>query len=619
MTYQLTQSEIAALNPPNYDIVKFVEGNRFLGKQAAETGLKRIARTPYLYCLYKWFLDDKVKEIVIQKPAQIGITDWVVDCVLWIACNDPSPTALFLSDQETAKKLMKFRIEPAFRAMNLLRYRSAAQKQDVSKFEINLSNGFYLAVSWGSSISQTASMSFKRVFADEINKPGYDVMKDEGDTLSRIRERMETFGDSKFILLSTPTLDTGRITQEFSDCDLKYDFTLPCPNCGIFQQVKFENIIWEGGGKATREQIESSVRYKCSECGALWTEEQRQVAVSNGKSLCRTEESGQRERIGYQLHRLVSLFKGGNMARMVYSFLRSKDDPGKLQNVVNSTFGEPWIPRLTASHDERQKQIEKCICNLRKLELPENVIGIVAAVDVQNRGFWYRLRAISEDASVYGIDEGYVETWEQLDEIIFEREYSGLKVWRCLIDTGGGRAAESYVSRTEETYIWIRKNAGRGCEIYGTKGSSWSMTTKIKIGSIIERTPSGKPIPGGIRIVQVNTEKVKDALLQRIEQTNESSDRPGNWWIHRDTPEWYFQQVTAEEKRINRKNVVEWVRVRSENHIFDCECLCLIATDPEFYGGIKPLIMQKKRKEEAVRANTVVNSGIYVNPVIRRY
>lgn len=590
------QDYAATLTPPDYNLARWVEAHRVLDrKSSAETGEKRISRTPYLRPLYDWFVDDRVKEIIIQKPAQIGITDWVVDCILWVAVNDPSPTALFLADQDTARKIMRFRLDPAFRALGLIKRKVAKNaQQEISKFEIQLTNGFYLAVSWGSSISQTASMSFKRIFCDEINKPGYDMIKDEGDTLGRIRERMETFGDSKFVLLSTPTLDDGRITTEFNDADTRFDYCVPCHACGTMQTLTFVGVVWDGGSKATREQIEESARYKCCSCSALWDDEQRQAAVALGVALPR-EKGASIEKVGYQLHRLASLFKGGNLARMIYNFTRAQDDPQKLQNIINSTFGEPWIPRISASQGDAQAQVAACRSGLAKLHLPPDTLALIAAVDVQQHGFWYRIRAVCSDGSSYGVDEGYLNTWEDLDDIIFNRRIEGRPIWRCLIDTGGGKDADALVSRTEETYEWLRRNIQRGVQLFGCKGSSRSMATKIKIGNPIERTPSGKPIPGGLRIVQINTDACKDALWYKIERTAESPELPGNWWVHRDTESWYFEQITAEEKRRDRAGGASWHRVKKDNHLLDCETLLIAAIDPEFWGGIRPLTMQRKK------------------------
>ena len=587
MSY-LSKLALQALKPPDLDIIRWVEENRYLSTvSSAITGLKKISRTPYLKKLYDFFLDDTIKTIVIQKPAQIGITDFVVDCILWTAANDPSPTAFFLADQETARKIMRVRLEPAFRRLGLTKRNKAAnQQQDINKYEIELSNGFYLAVGWSSSISQTASMSFKRVFCDEINKPGYGVTKDEGDTLDRIQERLETYSDSKFVLLSTPTLDDGQITKRLDACSAIYDYCIPCPACGSFQPMTFLGLVWHGGGQATDEQIKESVRFKCTACNHLITEEQRIDAVALGEMLPREGAVVDAQSVGVQLHRLNSLFKGGNMAAMVQSFLAAKGDPLKLQNIVNSTFGEPWVPRITASQDDVQGKLAMCRSPLKKGTLPPDTVAIVAGIDVQMQGFWYRVRAITRDNSSYAIDGGFLQNWDDVSSLVLSREYDGRKTWRCLIDTGGTKSQDAAISKTEETYNWIRSTYGSGVQVFGSKGSSRSMPTKLKIGAPIERTPSGKPIPGGLRIVLLNTDLLKDTLFYRIDRTAETPEQPGNWWLYDDVPDWEILQISAEEKRRERGGGTGWHVVRTDNHMLDCEVMCLAAADNEFWGGV---------------------------------
>lgn len=591
----LTAAARAAM-PPDFNIVRWVEANRVLDRRSsAEAGPKRIARTPALKPIYEWFLNEHVREIIIHKPAQIGVSDLIVDLFLWIAVNDPSPCAFFLSDQTTAQKLMKHRIVPAFKALGLISRRKKAsnKQQDVSKFEMQLDNGFYLAISWGSSISQTASMAYKYIAIDELNKPGYNVVGEESDTTDRIRERSETFGGSKIILLSTPTLDDGRITLEFNSADVQYDYCVPCCKCGTFQALSFKGVVWEGGSKASRSQIHRSARYKCIECGELWTDEERQAALALGRALPRQQPESM-EKVGYQLHRLHSLFKGGNLARMAYSFIKA-DKPAKLQNVVNSTFGEPWVPTISPKLEDRVILVDKCKSGMAKGVIPQDAVAIVAAIDTQQQGFWWRVRAACKDGSTYGIDEGFASTFDELDDILYNRSWGNLKVWRALIDTGGGKNAESPVSRTEEVYIWLRKNQGRGVQLFGTKGSSSVMATKIKIGRTIERTPSGKPLPGGIKIIIINTPMVKDALWYHINKTAEQPEQPGGWYIHRDSEPWVAAQICAEEKRIDRKKGgTKWVRTNPDNHMFDLECLCHVCIDPEFYGGLIPIIKSGK-------------------------
>jgi len=604
MTYRMSQEELDSCRPPeNLSVRQWVEAHRIINKGSAEPGPKRISRTPNIAAIYDWFGDHSIREITVQKPAQCGLTDAVVDLILWISENDPAPVALFLADQDTARKLMKYRITPALAALGRVRMSADNRDKDITKFECSLTNGFYLMVSWGSSISQTASMSFKYVLCDEINKPGYDVAKDEGSALGRIRERMETYPDSKFIKFSTPTTDDGRVTKELAMTDVIYDYQVPCHACGGFQTLTFKQVKWQGGRQATTADIEASARYVCEHCAAEWTTTEKNLAVEKGRFIARKEFTKPRH-VGLQLHRLSSLFTGGRLEDMIARWNRANiEGPGELQNVVNSVFGEPWVQRISGSEDDRIAQLQKCIAGYGKGSVPPGAVVLVAGVDVQQQGFYYRVRAFADDLTSWGVTEGYASTWEEIEPILFGL-HDGRSVWRALIDTGGGKDEGAAISRTEETYLFLRQNMGRGVQLMGSKGSSRSasMVGKIKIGAAIERTPSGKPIPGGLRIAQINTQAFKDALWWRIEKAE--SGEPGAWYLHLDTPEWVLKQITAEEKRVDRSGATDWHQVRKDNHLLDCEVLCLACVDAEFWGGIRGIKAQQARQAIAQQRQT---------------
>lgn len=586
MSYLFKQEIEALMPPPAMGVAEWVEKHRILPIGNAEPGPKRIDRTPNLRAVYDWFGDYRVREITCQKPAQCGFTDMIVDFILWICENDPSPTALFLADQGTAKKIMKYRIIPALKGLGRLKNDFSSRKKEATSFECSFSNGFYLMVSWGSSIAQTASMAFKYIFCDEINKPGYDVSGDEGDALGRIRERMETYFDSKFIKFSTPTTDLGRVTKELKKADVIYDYCVPCPDCGFLQPLTFKNVHWEGGSKATTEQIEQTARYVCCNCGSMWTTEQKNNAVEEGVFIPREQVNNPRH-IGLQLHRLTSLFSGGYLEKMIARWNKAQDDgPGEMQNVINSIFGEPWINRATPPTNERMAILQKCILDYEKDSVPQEAVCLVAGVDVQKYGFWYRVRAFAQDTTSWGIDEGYCETWDELKNVLFHN-YGGKRIWRTLIDTGGSENnEEKTVSRTEETYFFIRENQKMGMRIMGSKGSSHAMATKIKIGQPLDKTASGKPIPGGIRIVSIDTDYFKDLFWWRVE--NAANNEPKGLYFHNQTDENVLKHYVAEEKIIDKNGKSDWVNIgKRANHLFDCEVLCLACIDDSFFGGIK--------------------------------
>jgi phage terminase large subunit GpA-like protein len=590
----LSEAEIEALlPPPELSVIEWVEKHRILPMGNAIPGPKRIDRTPSLRAVYEWFNDYRVREITCQKPAQCGFTDLVVDLILWICENDPSPTVLFLADRMTAEKIMKYRIVPALKGLGKLVNDENNRKKEATKIECSFSNGFYLAVSWGSSISQTASMSFKYVFCDEINKPGYDVSGDEGDTLGRIRERMETYPDSKFIKFSTPTTDSGRVTKELNKADVVYDFCVPCPDCGFIQPLTFRNVKWEGGSRATREQIEKTARYVCSNCGSLWTTIQKNKAVEKGVFVPR-EKVENPKHIGLQLHRLASLFKGGYLENMIDRWNKAQEDgPTEIQNVINSGFGEPWINRISEPESERRSMLLQCKADYDILTVPEEAVCLVAGVDVQNDGCWFRIRAFASDMTSWSVFEGFSPTWDDLQNVLFQT-YGNKRIWRTLIDTGGGKDSDKQISRTEETYNFIRQNQKLGMRIMGAKGSSWSMPNKIKVGSPIDKTPSGKPIPGGLKIVQINTYVFKDLFWWRVDKSLKKE--PGGLYFHSSTPDYVFDHLLAEEKIEDKDGSCDWVAVKKDNHLFDCEVLCLACVDVEFYAGIKAACVMPPRR-----------------------
>jgi len=420
-------------------------------------------------------------------------------------------------------------------------------------------------------------------------------------------------------MLSTPTVEGDNLTKEMERCGAVYDWHVPCPKCGAFQPLRFRPTKYRtvSGGEAisgclswesleTPQESAKTARYKCGECGGEWTTAEKNSAVTLGCASPRTTTAGKCRRVGFHISRLYSFFDGGRLSELVESFLLAKEDQSELQSFVNNSLAEHWIQRVSAPQDEAQASVMACRSDIPRGVVPEESVGLTCGVDNQMDGYWYRIRAFAPDKTSWGIDEGFVATDEMLEEILFNmtwRTPTGrvMKIWRALIDTGGGKDDAALVSRTEEVYEFLRRNKRRGVQLLGSKGSSWSMPSKIKIGKPIEKMPSGKPISGGVQIVMVNTDVMKDELWDRIQRTLKmvspseeiannipQKREPGAWWLHAETPEWVVRQITAEEKRIE-KGVSEWAPIRKDNHLLDCECLCLAAADPEFWGGVRVL------------------------------
>jgi len=575
--------------------------------------------------------DPWCREIWCMKSAQIGITDLAVDVVCHTAACDPSPMAMFLADQITAEKIYDDRIKAGIESVDALEPLLSAAS--ITQKEIKLPNGFNMPIAWASSIAMTGSRPLKRVICDEVAKPGYNKVGKEGSTLGRIRQRLETFADSKLLGFSTPTLDSDLISQQMDGCDVIYDWAVPCPYCGVFQPLRFSptkisetmttgGVVWEGGKEATREQIDDA-KYRCGACDALWSNNQKTAAVEKGMPMPRETPPERPRKIGIHINRLVSLFPGGRLSSLVQQFIDAQGSPLDLQDFMNSALAEPWADRISKDQDEEAASWMKCMIDVEPMIVPDAAVAVIVGVDVQKGSWWFRVRAFAANGDSWGIYEGQCHTELELEQVIWgtryksesgEREYIP---WRVLIDTGGGKYDEDDISSTEATYRWIRKNHGRmGTAVYGCKGSSYDMAGNCRIGKPIDKFPSGKPMPGGLAIVQINTVAMKRALLYYREQA--INGEPGGMHLHNKTPEWYFLHMTAEELQRDRKTGrVEWRQIRKDNHIMDCEVLCHIGADRSLLGGVAFAVSPEQRRDRKQQEQQQKPKQRQENPFLR--
>ncbi len=628
-----SEQEVLAAKPKEkLTVTQWAEKKRVL-TNAAVRGPYQSSMVPFLIPIMDAVNDPQVETIVLCKSAQIGGTDAMLNILGFFIDQDPSSIMLVLADEDTAiKEMSRQRIQPMFKDSPELQH--LPDKDYWIKDDLSFVNGARLTLGWASSVARLASRPFRIVCCDEIDKDGYSVTTNEGDAIGLARERTNTFANRLIMLLSTPTLDTGRINKELNSCDIIYDWHVPCPHCGQFQPLRWSlqyasglvdgqyraedgtyhdigGVVWDGGRGATREQIEEA-RYQCGECGCLWTTVEKNQAVQQGKMVPRSEPNGKERKVGFHVNRIYSLFPGGRLENLVSEWVEAinSGDYQQIQGFCNSSLAEPW-KQVTVEASE--SAILKARVDLPPQTVPDDAVALTAGIDNQKYGFWYVVRAWAQDFTSWLIDYGFLAAWEDVEELLFNTAYPSQSndrtypIWRAGIDTGGGQFEEG-MSMTEEVYWWIRQNGvGRGCRVWATKGSSTALTGKIKAGSPLDRAPSGKPIPGGLQIISLDTDKLKDLYHYRLYQATETG-MPQSAYLHGEVGEDYAKQIRAEEKQIDRKGNEQWVQVGQDNHLLDCEVIAHALVDPEWPGG--GLQLYRKPKNQ----NNKNNNKQSVNP-----
>lgn len=556
---------------------------------------------PAFKIIADWLNDDRVREVVIRKPTQIGMTTFIIAWFIYRQYCQPGPAIFTLADQDTAEEMSLERFSPAFENAKCFE----GVEITATKKGIDLSTGGKIKMAWASSIAKLASFSAATYSGDELTKPGFSLKTKEGDTPGRLRQRAKSFEHTgKGILTSTVT-EAGDVMNDLEDAaDCVYTPYLPCPVCGCFQPLFFfpdnkyrgidgaehigGHVTWDKAEGLTKYQRAKTARYKCGECDALWTNEQKNASmrlhtVEPDREV--TEEGSTRF---YMIWRIHEVRTAGSLRQITLDFFDAKESgkPDKLQTYFNNVLSLYWKEVV---QEQTDATVRESVIEYDRDKVPDQALALIATVDVQKYGYWYLIRAWASNETSWKMEHGFVSTEEELDHILFEKTWpschGAMKIWRAAIDVGGGEHAESGETSSEWVYMWYLRNLRRGCQLVLTKGASNRLREEIKIGDPIFTLPSGKKLPQALRIVLIDTTKTKDLLFYRIGQAKEETPICPAYVSHQEKPE-YFKQLQSEHKVKEKGRSVYKQQGSQANHLLDCEQMQMAVSSRLLRGGV---------------------------------
>jgi len=599
-----SQQEFEAARPPeNITRSEWAYRNINLTNQSAIRGPYDINVTPH----WKWPLDEllsmpSVEIIAICASAQIGKSYFTYLAAFHAMKEEKKSSLIVLADKGTADKVNERRLQKIVENSEKL----LALKDKFTAKELAFLNGTGITVAWASSVAGLATFEYPIIILDETDKEGYKVKSDEADAVSLAIERTETFPGRKIILISTPSIITGNIwthlegiynpdtERKEGGSDVIYDYHIPCPECGLYQPMRWDSahaygfddnefrgrdnlfhplgqVVWEGGRKATQEQI-NRAGYECGECKDVWTTSQKNGLVDVGEWVPRKVIDYEPTKVGLHIWRAYSkLADSGDFSKMVRNWVSAVNtkDFKKIQGVVNSTMAGPFMVDLSASRN--QAVITAQVIDVPKLLIPVNsgIVGLTCGIDTQDNCFYYVVRAWGRprDGKLESwlIDNGIILTWKELtkltEKLYQDRDGRDYYITLAMIDSQGHRVSE--------VYAWSR---GKG-NVRASQGVQ--KMAQPYSSSVMDIYPdTKKPIPGGLSLYSVNTTYYKDALFIR---TNTPSGEPGASHIHSEVDESYKTQMIAEyrEEETGIWRCPKW----KPNHYLDCEVLALAASD----------------------------------------
>jgi phage terminase large subunit GpA-like protein len=544
---ELARSVLAVLAPPpKYTVSEWADARRKLSAEAsAIPGSWRTRVVEYMREPMDCIGDPRVKRVVVMAAAQVAKTEIILNCVGYCIDYDPSPIMVVQPTLDMTEAFSKDRVAPMLRDTPALRdkVQDAKARDSNNTIKQKMFPGGHLTMVGANSPSGLASRPIRAVFCDEIDR--YPVSAGtEGDPINLAIKRTATFWNRIILLVSTPTnKGSSRIEDEYEKGDQRKRWC-PCPDCGVYQVLKWSNVKWSDENADTAE-------YMCEECGSLWRDAQRIAAVRKGEWRASAKFNGS---ASFHISGLLSPFT--SMSDGVREFLAARKDPAQLKVWVNTYLGETWEEQGARldPHDlyERREEYES--------RIPEGVTILTAGIDVQDDRIETEIVGWGNDWESWSIDYAtfygdptdpnfWSELTRFLGQIFRHPLYGDMSIRAACIDTGG--------HYTQETYRYVK---GRS-RIYGIKGVPG-------VGKPVVGNPSRNNL-GKIPLFPVGVHTAKELVYSRL-KSQEGDAGYCHFPMERD--EAYFQQLTAEElvtryhKGFKR---TEYVKIRSRNEALD--------------------------------------------------
>jgi phage terminase large subunit GpA-like protein len=512
--------------PPRIQLSRWIEENVRL-PEGVSSMPGPIRLWPYQYAIADAIQDPTLERVTLVKPVRVGFTTLLTGALASYMSNEPAPILALLPTEADCRDYMVSDIEPIFQNSPKLR---GLLEDDT---EVGERNTLMHRRFPGGSLKVVASKAPRNLrrhnvrilFIDEADamEPG-----PEGSPILLAERRTLSFADRKIVLGSTPLgADTSNVLYSYAQSDQRI-FEVPCPDCGGFTEIMWEQIEWEPDRPET-------AAFRCPHCQELIDERMKLEMVTGGQ--WRALNQAVIGHAGFRLNALISLLPNASWAKLAAEFMTAKQDSENLRVFVNTILAQGW----TEEGEEVDEDALKARAEEFSIEkIPAEVLALTCGVDVQDDRLEITIFGWAKDAMlvlshevIWGTpdDNG---TWIQLDELLTSKftHASGamMRIDATVIDSGDG-------DWTDVVYSFCFPRLNR--RVMAGKGAAGNRPAIIA---------SKAKVKGG-RLFIVGVDTIKTVLLQRLSR--------GRTIRFSDTlDEAYYEQLASERR------IVRYVRGR---------------------------------------------------------
>lgn len=509
--------------------------------------------TPYVRGVFNAFDDPKTEEIILCFGTQTAKTMTMMALMAYVMGCAPASLIWMMPSADLAQSFVETRFMPLVEATPILKKKLPKNRHKNKILEKQLAD-MTLNFVGGNSPANLASRSAAIIMGDEVDKLERSLGK-EACPMELLRERQKWFrGRRKTVWASTPTTEDWKIWPRLVRGTHEKLFW-PCPHCDHMFVPTWAMVKWSRDETMTTEQRASTAYIECPECADKFLEKHKRKALQKAEWRATNEQCSSKRVRSFHISEIQSPLS--SLADMVIYFIEAKDqakkgDVGKLQNFVNSRLCEPW---RDGGYSKRDKEPLTMLQDGRPRGMvPRGAIGLVAGADTQDNGFYYTVRAWGNNGESWLVQAGFTETFESLGEVLWGKPWlnaDGIehRIQLTLQDSGG--------HRMDDVNRWCAQYEGR---IYPCLGATSRQNNPFVIKAIEQEKF------GSQQRVKVDTIFFKDTISQKLKI---QSGDPGAFNFHAETPDDYFEQLTAEFRDPVRGL---WVCPKhSPNHLWDAE------------------------------------------------
>jgi len=571
---------------PPMSISEWADKYMVLPEGSNESGHYSSDTIPYQKGIMDAITDPEVVDVSVMSSSQVGKTTIIMCGVGYFIDYEPTTQMIVMPTINDGERFSKTRLSQMIEDIPQLKEKVASPKARNSDNTILLKSypGGNIAIAGANSPSSLASDPRRVIWMDETDRFP-DSAGSEGNPIKLAEKRATSYWNKKHIKTSTPTIK-GK--SKIEDAYLKgsqEEWCVRCPVCGAWQPYEFKRVSFD------------EVAMACKECGTLSTEQEWKE--SEHKWIAKHPERIRAR--SFKLNEMASPFV--DWADIIQNFKDADDrlkrfhDPQDLKVFINTVLGEPWeetaIDEQTVNDEVLSQRTESY-----GAELPEGVLILTAAVDVQDDRFEVEIRGWAREFESWGIYKTEIygdliteKPWRELENYLSQtfkfQDGSELGIAGFAIDSGG--------HFTNNVYKWSQQQREKGKKCFAIKGYAAKpdipLVYKRSVVEITEEQRGRKVVVGRTVLYILGVDSGKEDITNRLKITE-----PGAGFCHfpaeegRGYDEEYFKGLTSErqiEKKVGGVYKKVWVKKTGilRNEPFDLmnynyATLCLLR--PEF-------------------------------------